>query len=168
MRFYVMRRRIRADRRGKAPYRCPMADLILHYAPDNASLIIRLILEEMGLSYDTCLVDRQAEAQRGAAYLKLNPSGQIPALETPDGPISETAAIALWLVDRHAMMGPAPSDADRGAFLKWLFFMSNTLQSGLRMTFYPEKYLGDTSADQALLRAHMQTVLAGHLQLLEH
>ena len=35
----------------ESPYR-------LHYAPDNASLVIRLVLEEMGLPYETVLVDR--------------------------------------------------------------------------------------------------------------
>ena len=30
----------------------------LHYAPDNASLIIRLVLDGAGLPYRTALVDR--------------------------------------------------------------------------------------------------------------
>ncbi|MCB1329029.1 MAG: glutathione S-transferase N-terminal domain-containing protein, partial [Maritimibacter sp.] len=71
--------------------------LCLHYAPDNASLIIRIALEELGLPYETRLVDRQAEAQKSPAYLALNPQGLIPVLETPEGPIFETAAILLWL-----------------------------------------------------------------------
>ena len=36
-----------------------MTDYTLHYAPDNASLIIRLALEAQGVAYDTCLVDRR-------------------------------------------------------------------------------------------------------------
>ena len=38
--------------------------LRLHYAPDNASLCIRLALEELGLPYETVLVDRATQAQR--------------------------------------------------------------------------------------------------------
>ncbi|MEY8839828.1 glutathione S-transferase, partial [Cribrihabitans sp. XS_ASV171] len=41
--------------------------LRLHYAPDNASLIIRLALEEMRLPYQAVLVDRAARAQDGTA-----------------------------------------------------------------------------------------------------
>ncbi|MGA0924606.1 MAG: glutathione S-transferase, partial [Lutimaribacter sp.] len=41
-----------------------MSTLRLHYAPDNASLIIRLALEELRLPYTTCLVDRARTAQK--------------------------------------------------------------------------------------------------------
>ena len=90
-----------------SPYR-------LHYAPDNASLIVRLALEELGRPYETVLVDRRAKAQRSPAYLALNPAGRIPTLETPDGPISETGAILLWLADRHGALAPAAGDPARG------------------------------------------------------
>jgi len=69
----------------------------LHYAPDNASLIIRLALDEIGAPYEAVLVDRQAEAQKAPAYLAMNPAGLIPVLETPQGPMFETGAILLWL-----------------------------------------------------------------------
>ncbi|MFU8835995.1 MAG: glutathione S-transferase family protein [Roseovarius sp.] len=113
----------------------------LHYAPDNASLVIRLALEAIGEPYETALVDRAARAQKSLAYLSLNPAGLIPALETPDGVLFETGAILLWLADRHGQGAPAPKAADRGDFLKWLFYLSNTAHPTLRMSFYPEQYL---------------------------
>ena len=58
---------------------------LLHFAPDNASLCIRLALEELRLPYQTALVDRDINAQRSPAYLALNPNGLIPVLETPHG-----------------------------------------------------------------------------------
>lgn len=120
----------------------------LHFAPDNASVIIRIMLEEMRLPYEAVLVDRAAQAQRSASYLALNPLGMIPALETPDGALFETAAIALWLSDRHqSELLPDPSSPARGDALKWLFFLSNTLHAGLRQMFYPEKYVGADHAE---------------------
>jgi glutathione S-transferase len=126
---------------------------VLHYAPDNASLIVRLALEELGQPYRTVLVDRSRAGQHSAAFRALNPAGLIPVLETPDGPLFETAAILLWLADRHGAMAPAPGAPGRGDFLKWLFFTSNTVHAQLRMLFYPEKYLGeDRSAQENLVR----------------
>ncbi len=125
---------------------------VLHYAPDNASLIIRLVLEEMALPYRTVLVDRSRCAQNSAAYRTLNPAGLIPVLETDHGPLFETGAILLWLADTHGKMAPAPDAPDRGDFLKWLFFISNTLHAQLRMLFYPAKYVGDDLSAQAQLR----------------
>jgi len=111
----------------------------LHYAPDNASLIIRLVLDGAGIPYRTVLVDRGQRQQDSAAYRVLNPTGLIPTLETPAGPISETAAILLWLSDAHHL-GPMAADPDRLAFLKWLFFLSNTAHAELRQIFYPHQY----------------------------
>ncbi|MEM7596154.1 MAG: glutathione S-transferase family protein [Pseudomonadota bacterium] len=139
----------------------------LHWVPDNASLVIRLALEEMGVPYEPVLLDRVAGAHKAAAYLKLNPAGLIPALETPDGPIFETAAILLWLADRHGKMAPAPEHPDRGAFLKYLFFTSNTLHVAARMRFYPNQYLGADPSPHATLRTHLQGEIRRHLDLLE-
>ena len=111
----------------------------LHYAPDNASLIIRLVLDGAGIPYRTALVDRGQRQQDGPAYRALNPTGLIPTLVTPQGPVSETGAILLWLADMHKL-GPAPADPDRAAFLKWLFFLSNTAHADLRTIFYPHLY----------------------------
>ncbi|MFT6459581.1 glutathione S-transferase family protein [Pseudophaeobacter arcticus] len=139
----------------------------LHYAPDNASLVIRLVLEELGLPYVTSLVDRRAGEQESAAYRAINPNGLIPVLETPDGAIFETAAILLWLADRHGQLAPAPSSPERAGFLKWLFFASNTLHADLRISFYPEKYIGAEPQDQAALTRSIQQRLAVHLRHLD-
>jgi glutathione S-transferase len=143
----------------------------LHYAPDNASLIVRLALLELGQAFEARLVDRRVQAQKGAAFLALNPVGVIPVLETPDGPLSETAAILLWLSDRHrdgpAALGPGPGDPARGAFLKWLFFVSNTLHADLRLVFYPENYAGPDPAAQQALHRGATSRLRDHLALCE-
>jgi glutathione S-transferase len=115
----------------------------LHYAPDNASLILRLVMEEAGLPFRTCLVDRSTRQQDSAAYRAMNPTGLIPTLVTPAGPIMETAACLLWLAETHPekALAPAPGSADRVAFLKWLFFLSNTAHADLRQIFYPDQYV---------------------------
>lgn len=139
---------------------------VLHYAPDNASLVIRLALEQIGVPYRCVLVDRRANAQRSQAYMALNPNGLIPTLETDQGPIFETAAILLWLADRHSDcnggLGPAPHEASRGDFLKWLFFVSNTVHPSLRSLFYPEQYVGTDPAHQIALRSHAKQALIAH------
>jgi glutathione S-transferase len=133
---------------------------VLHYAPDNASLAVRLALEELGVPYRTALVDRAAQAQEGAAYLSVSPTGLIPALETPEGTIFETGAILLWLADRHGRLAPGPADPGRGDFLKWLFFVSNTLHADMRGQFYPQKYAGgDKEGHRALAEGRILRAL---------
>lgn len=138
--------------------------LRLHYAPDNASLIIRLVLEELGEPYETVLVDRSSNAQHSPAYLKVNPMGTIPALETPHGVVFETAAILLWLCDRAGRLAPAVDSPDRGAFLSWMMVASNGLQMDLRQHFYAERFTAGPAEDHRRIVAKR---LKGHLDRYE-
>lgn len=139
-------------------------NLTLYYAPDNASLCVRLALLEAGIMFETVLVDRKAQQQRSAAYLAMNPMGLIPVLVTPNGPLYETGAILLWIADHVGDLIPAPENPARGGALKWLFWMSNTLHPALRMLFYPDQYI-DT--DSEALRHRTQTRLITYLDQLE-
>jgi len=145
------------------------AMLRLHYAPDNASLIIRIALEELGLSYETRLVDRRVSAQKSASYRVLNPRGQIPVLETPDGPIFETAAILLWLTEQTGALAPSAGSPDRGAFLAWMFALSNGMHTDLRGLFYTERYAGpdaDAIAQHRALTVERLRAALGRLEAL--
>lgn len=143
-----------------------MQPYTLHYAPDNASLPVRLALEEMEVPYQTCLIDRENDGHKGADYLKRNPRGLIPVLTTQHGDIFETAAILLWLGDTHGRMCPSPSSAQRGAFLKWLFYASNGLHADLQMLFHPERHAGGPEERD---RSHAAVAgrVADHLALFE-
>lgn len=94
----------------------------------------------------------------------LAPTGLIPVLETPDGPLFETGAILLWLADRHGGLAPAPGDPDRGDFLKWLVFTSNTLHADMKGLFHPERYAGN---DPAGVRAQTEARILRALGLLD-
>lgn len=146
-----------------------MTRLVLHYAPDNASLAVRLALEMAGLAYSTQLVDRRARAQRSPAYLRLNPMGHIPVLETGDGVMFETGAILLWITEQAQGLIPPPGDADRGRALTWLFWLSNSLHPALRARFYPDVW-PQTPPEAArnrildlfdIAEAHLAPTLAG-------
>jgi len=138
---------------------------VLHYAPDNASGIVRVALEELGLPYRATLVDRAARAQHAPAYRALNPLGQIPVLETAEGPIFETGAILLWLSEVHGGLAPAPGAPGRGRYLTWLFFLSNTVHADLLRLFYPQRYVAP--AEIGGHHARMADRIAGHFGQLD-
>lgn len=143
--------------------------LRLHWSPDSANLVIRAALEEFGLANEGVRVDRAAGEQRGAAYRRLNPQGLIPVLE--DGPLVlfETGAILVHLADRTGRLGPDGPAADdpvaRAAFLKWLFYLSNTLHADLRIAFRPNRWIAEPGG--AALRTGVAARVAGHLDLIE-
>ncbi len=128
--------------------------LTLHHAPDFASTIVRLALEELELPHTLAIADIDGGALTSPDYRRVNPVGLIPALETDDGPIFETAAILLWLVDRTGKLGPGPQDPDRGAFLSWLFFTSNALHQAALAMFYPHRPAGEANTAATQAAAH--------------
>jgi glutathione S-transferase len=137
----------------------------LYHVPEWASSIIHLALEEIGAPYRLAVLDWDAGDFDSAAFRAVNPLGQIPALQTPDGPIFETAAIILWLNARHGGLGPAPTDPDRAAFLSWLMFVSNTLHPTVVSLIHPDRVAGE--AVQDIVQAHALDHLHGETARLE-
>jgi glutathione S-transferase len=136
---------------------------LLHYSPDTASLVVRMVLAELAVPHRARLIDRAAGELTQARYLALHPLAKIPAMETPQGPMFETAAMLLYLCDAHpGPMAPQPAATDRGPFLTWLFFTSTNIHPTLLQLFYPERTAGPDCAPQVLAhaRAQMQTLLA--------
>jgi len=119
---------------------------VLHASDDTASLIVRLVLTELDLPHDCRRIDRAAGALDSPEYRALQPLGLIPALETPDGPMFETAAILLYLADRHPGLAPAPDHPDRAAFLSWFVFTNNSVHTTLMNIFYPHRPAGEACA----------------------
>ena len=139
----------------------------LYWSPDSANIVVRTVLEELGLAYQDVLVDRSGGVHRSAAYRAMNPQGLLPVLVVPeqDEPLFETAAILLWLADHHGALLPAAA-ASRGRALKWLFYLSNTLHADLRVLFYSPRYVDGADAIPAL-RTAMHARVAGHFSLLD-
>ncbi|WPZ33759.1 glutathione S-transferase family protein [Thalassobaculum sp. OXR-137] len=117
----------------------------LFYNPDSANLVIRFALEELGVAYDDHLVAGRRTG-RDAAFHKLNPTGLLPVLVDHDTgqPIAETAAILLYLSDKHGALGaPVEDAAARGEYLRRLFHLSNTVHAYLRLGFYADRVSDD-------------------------
>jgi glutathione S-transferase len=131
------------------------AMLKLHYFPGNASLVVHIVLEELGVPFALEHVDRAQGAHRSPAYLALNPNGLIPVLVDEesvgaDGAplvLYETAAICLHLADVHAASGLLPpfGTRERAQAYKWIVWLSSTLQSALIVYFYPERWADDAA-----------------------
>jgi glutathione S-transferase len=126
----------------------------LYYFPGNASLMPHMLLREIGVRFELRLVDRSNSEQKSAEYLKLNPSGTIPVLVDDGMPIFETAAISLYLADRHpeAKLAPPAGSRERGAYYKWMVLISNALQTQFRAWFYAHEFVDDA--------AHVESVKA--------
>src|SRR3546814_10717879 len=73
----------------------------LYGTPPTRVLRAIWLLNELGLEYEHCPVDlMQGEAQR-PAFLDLNPAAKVPVLVDDDVVLTESAAIQLYLAEKH-------------------------------------------------------------------
>ncbi|MBO0750434.1 MAG: maleylacetoacetate isomerase [Porphyrobacter sp.] len=78
------------------------APLTLHgYWRSGTSYRTRIALEIKGVAYEQAPVDLRAGDQKSDAFRALNPQGLVPALETPDGVLTQSPAILEWLEERY-------------------------------------------------------------------
>lgn len=141
--------------------------LTLYHCPDWASQIIRLVLEERGIPHQIHQMDWDAGDFDAPGFRAINPLGLIPAMDTPDGPLFETAAILLWLNARHGGLGPQPHEAGAAAFLSWLLFTANTIHPTVMALIHPDRPAGPDAATEAgFMALERLTEQAGQLERL--
>lgn len=84
-----------------------------------------IMMEELGLEYETSFVAVMNGAQFEPSFLALNPLGRVPVIVDSDGPagepIFESGAILLYLAEAygHGELLPA-AGRERYAVMKWL------------------------------------------------
>jgi glutathione S-transferase len=106
--------------------------IVLHHHPFSRAANVVWMLEEVGVEYELRWVDIMAGEQKKPELLALNPMGKLPVLVDGDVVVTESAAIALYLADRHApgRLAPALDDPARGAYLRWSFFAPSVIEPG--------------------------------------
>lgn len=94
--------------------------LTLFHSPGSRSSRVRWLLEELEVDYALTLVSR--EDRSSDEHRRRHPLGRVPALQTDDGVIFETAAICLHLAEQHASAGLIPADGslERALVYQWI------------------------------------------------
>ena len=93
----------------------------LYYAPGTCALASHIALEEAGADYRAVRLDFKSNQQQSPEYLKVNPKGRVPALETDKGVLTETPAILAYVAQTFPEAKLAPTD-DAFAFAQMQSF----------------------------------------------
>ncbi len=103
--------------------------------PSGNSYKVRLILAQLGVSYQRTEIDVVSSEPRPAEFLAANPTGRVPFLELDDGrTLAESNAILWFLGDGTSML---PDDAYlRAQVLQWLFFEQNLHEPNISVVRY--------------------------------
>ncbi len=116
--------------------------LKFYHWPMSRGVTVHWMLEELGVPYETVLLDLRKQEHKTPEFLAINPMGKVPALEHDGAVITEVAAICCYLAEVFPQAGLAvpPGDPARGPYLKWLFFAAGCVEPALvdRLLARPE------------------------------
>ena len=136
----------------------------LYGSPSTAGTAIHWLLLELAVPFEIRLLDFDKGEHKTAEYLTINPDGVVPTWLVDGAPVTQMAAIAMLLAERHPEAGfaPAPGSADRAAYLSWSFWLANSFQPHFRAWFYPHEPAGGEAQEavQAAARAKIEEGLA--------
>ncbi len=140
--------------------------LRLHHAPLACSLASRLALVESRMPHEVVFVDTARGEQKTAAYLRLNPRGQVPALETDKGVLTESTALLPYIADLapEKRLFPEPGTFARAQGQSWLSFLSSTLHVSLSRAMFAPPGCDTAEAREAAL----ERVVAAYQEIDRH
>ncbi len=84
--------------------------LTLYTAPGTCAQATHIALEEAGAEYRIERLNFGAGAQRSPEYLAVNPKGRVPALATPQGILTESPALLLYVAQMYPAAKLAPTE----------------------------------------------------------
>ena len=141
-----------------------MSELILYHCPGTRSTGTLWLLEELGVGYELEIVD--IFKGRSPEYLKINPSGKVPAIRHNGQTLGELSAISLYLCDvfPEAGLAPAPGDPARAGHHFWHVYRPGVIEpamisKGQGWTASNQGMVGWASLDEVVARmeAHLDT-----------
>ena len=128
----------------------------LYGRPGTGSVTIEAILETAQAPYEVEIVERSSDGEVPAKLVRLNPLGQVPVLILPNGDVmTESAAIALYLADKHpeADLAPQPAAKERPAYLRWMTYLATNIYMTGLAAYYPDRYTSDQEGGKCVKSA---------------
>ncbi|CAB3971830.1 glutathione S-transferase [Burkholderia cenocepacia] len=113
---------------------------VLYYSPGAASMAVHWMLIELGVPFETRLVDIDTGAQHTPEYLRLNPAGRVPTLVVDGIPRAESAALLMLLAERHPepRLAPDSGSPERAEWFEMMIYLANSVLPAMRNWFYAE------------------------------
>ncbi|MES2832906.1 MAG: glutathione S-transferase family protein [Pseudomonadota bacterium] len=102
----------------------------LYGTPPTRAIRVQWLLNELGIDCEVIGLDPRGKPN--PEFLALNPAGKLPVLVDGEVVLTESAAIPLYLAEKHPEKGLIPSNlADRAQMYRWIFFLVTEIEQPL-------------------------------------
>lgn len=86
------------------------------------------LLEELGVPYERISLDPTKDENKTPEYLKINPTGKVPALVDGAVTLFESAAIVEYLAEKHGRFVPAVGSAEHYQCRQWNYWVVSNIE----------------------------------------
>lgn len=125
--------------------------LKLYYSENSASYAPHILLIDVEVDFEVIRVDFKSDAQSSADFLRINPKGRVPVLITPEGILTETPALLLYISQTNPNKNLAPTNPFALAQAQALnMYIASTVHVG-----HAHRHRGDRWSDDPAARASM-------------
>ena len=107
-----------------------MTDLTFYTAPMSRGRIVRWMLEELAIPYDTVLVDLRVPADV-AKVQAVKAMAKVPTIVHKGRTVSETAAILTYLAETFPAAELGPTADERADYYRWMFFAAGPVEQAM-------------------------------------
>lgn len=139
----------------------------LYFSPGACSMASHLVLNELGLKWETESVSlKEHKTKTGADFYKINPKGYVPALSLDNGQtLTEGAVILQYLADQkpESQLIPKTGTFERYRCQEWLNFVSTEVHKNFS-PFFGENMPEQTRMTLKSTLAKRFEYLANHLK----
>lgn len=130
----------------------------LYYHPLTAAMAPHSVLEETGATFELVHVDIYGERPQG--YEQKHPLERVPVLEHGELTLFESAAIIMYLCERHpnTELAPPLGDPLRALYQQWLVFFPAHVHASFKVFNYPHRYTTDQAHIPSVQRKAVGTI----------
>ncbi len=123
----------------------------LYYSPGSCSLAPHIVLEELGIAFESVLVSVKDGEHLKADFLRLNPKARVPVLVVDSKILTENVAILTYLGGGYAQRGLWPKETWKQAeALSLMAWISSSVHITFAGIVRPERYTADAAAKETV------------------
>ncbi|WP_454829669.1 glutathione S-transferase N-terminal domain-containing protein [Pseudoxanthomonas wuyuanensis] len=125
----------------------------LYSKPGACSTADHIALQWTGQPFQVQVLT--AAETKSPEYLKINPTGAVPAVQDGDFVLTQNAAIMGYIADRYpdAKLAGDGSPQQRAQAARWLAFVNSDLHPAFKPLFGPGQFIHDESKYDAVKQA---------------
>ena len=134
----------------------------LYYNPQSRAVITKWMLDECDAAYEIVAIDFTKREHKTPEFLKINPTGKLPALEDGAAKVFEGAAICLYLADKFpsANLAPKIGTPERGRYLSLMVYSTSQLEPALgdallKLEHLPERGWTDFATAESVIEREL-------------